>query len=559
MSYYQKHLYFKKIAFIMSVIWTLITLIFFVYQLQNENRHILQNTLTKARNAANQAQYVINWIYDQKVKSNEHKKMGGLKLDFSLKDLIYKMNMDIGVAMDINSIESDFKKSQNSSIISKTINKMRLTKKEQYALYKVKDERYVFYTKPLFADKSCLVCHIYMGKQNGDILGSINAKIKIPKFIRVNKSSYLFLIFIYMTTWITGLFIIWFARYKSKIYFDEKLRNYEESIYGLVEMMERRDSYTAGHSHRVAKYSVLIAQKLNFTKDDIDLIFRAAMLHDIGKMDIPDALLLKPGALSDDEYELIKNHSMFGYELLKHGPFKELSKIVLCHHERYDGRGYPNGLKADEIPKMSQIISISDAFDAMTTNRAYKEACSKEEALQNVNKNISTQFNPHFAKVAIEALRDIELPKNTAQMPQNKLEEMRFCYYLKDQLTGCYNIDYLKYILLYREKYKNASAFYIGLSDFSNYNKLHGWRCGDEVLKSVANILLKNYPNSIVIRLFGDSFVIICKDKNCKFEIKILEQELGELRLKFHSTQIDLMDKNIKTIEEFENITLSFK
>ena len=144
-------------------------------------------------------------------------------------------------------------------------------------------------------------------------------------------------------------------------------------------------------------------------------------------------------------------------------------------------------------------------------------------------------------------------------MPKNKLEEMRFCYYLKDQLTGCNNINYLKYILLYKEKYKDAKTFYIGLSDFSNYNKLHGWRYGDEVIKRVAKVLIENHPDSKVIRLFGDSFVVICMDKNGMFKKDILEQELKKFQLEFHYMQINLMDKDIKTIEDFENITLIFK
>ena len=543
----------------MSVIWTIITLVFFVYQLQNENKHILQNSIAKVRNATNQAQYVINWIYAQKVKNNEHRKKENLSLNFSLKDLIYNMNSDIGVHIKINNIKAESENTKNSKILKNTIAKMQTTKKEQYALYKSEEKTYIFYIKPLFADKSCLRCHMHTNIHRGEILGSINAVVQIPKFIKFNKDSYIFLIFIYITTWLVGLFIIWYARYKSKIYFDEKLKNYEESIYGLVEMMEKRDSYTAGHSRRVAKYSVLIAKKLGLEKDEIDLIFRAAMLHDIGKMNIPDAILLKPEALSDDEYELIKNHSIFGYELLRHGPFKELSKIVLYHHERYDGKGYPHGLKGDEIPKMSQIISIADAFDAMTTNRAYKEAFSKEEALGRVKENSKTQFNPYLVKIALDAFRDIKIPKNTTQMPKNELEEMRFCYYLKDQLTGCYNINYLKYILLYKEKYKKANIFYIGLNDFSNYNKSHGWRSGDDVLKIVAKTLLQHHKNSIVIRLFGDSFLIICTDKNCSFKADILKLELNKYNLKFHYNQLDMMNEDISTIEEFENIALRFK
>ncbi len=543
----------------MSVIWTIITLVFFVYQLHNENQHILINTLNKAKSATNQAEYVINWIYNQKVQEYQHKKANNLKLDFSLKDLIYKMNKDIGVALEIKSIKIDLQYLPNNKIINDVIHKMKLTKKEQYDLYFFNKDKYIFYAKPLLANKSCTRCHIHDVSKKGEILGSINAIIKLPAFIKYNSGSYIFLIFIYTTTWLTGLFIIWFARYKSKLYFDEKMKNYEESIYALVEMMEKRDNYTAGHSQRVAKYSVLVAKELGFSKDDIDLIFRAAMLHDIGKMDIPDALLLKPDTLSDDEYDLIKNHSRFGYEFLNHGPFQELSEIVLHHHERYDGKGYPDNLKANNIPRMSQIISIADAFDAMTTNRSYKEAFLKEEALRRIRENSGTQFNPNLIELAIKALENIKTPEKTTQMPKDKLDEMRFCYYLKDQLTGCYNLDYLKLIFLYKEKYENIDTCYVSLCDFSNYNKINGWKKGDEAIKKMAKILILNHPNALVIRIFGDSFILLYKEKYEELKKDIIVEEMKDFGIKFNNFHIDIIKENIMTLEELENKILTLK
>jgi putative nucleotidyltransferase with HDIG domain len=150
-------------------------------------------------------------------------------------------------------------------------------------------------------------------------------------------------------------------------------QNYEKTLYSMVEIIEDRDTYTAGHSARVARYSKLIAQEMGYSEKDCTRLYQAAMLHDVGKVATPDAVLLNPKQLNDIEYKLVQEHVMVGYKLLSNVPmFSSLADIVYSHHERYDGTGYPRGLKGNEIMPLARIIIVADAFDAMTTNRIYK-------------------------------------------------------------------------------------------------------------------------------------------------------------------------------------------
>ena len=161
----------------------------------------------------------------------------------------------------------------------------------------------------------------------------------------------------------------------SKKLFEEEIfraENYEQTISSLVELIEQRDLYTGGHSNRVAEYAIKIAKELNFSSHDIIMLKQIGLLHDIGKIGIPDSILLKPGRLTDQEHDIIKNHVILGYNMISKIPmFKDFANIILSHHERYDGSGYPNGLQGDEIPLLASVLSVADSFDAMTTTRIY--------------------------------------------------------------------------------------------------------------------------------------------------------------------------------------------
>ena len=168
---------------------------------------------------------------------------------------------------------------------------------------------------------------------------------------------------------------------------NELLENYKKTLFAFVDMIEERDTYTGGHSQRVAKYSVMIAKEMGYEKKELERIYQAGMLHDIGKMNIPDTVLLKPGKLDDIEYKLIQSHAENGYKFLIQIPmYQELADIIHFHHERYDGKGYPTGKKGTQTGIFSYILAVADAFDAMTTSRIYKGRKNIQDALIEIQK-----------------------------------------------------------------------------------------------------------------------------------------------------------------------------
>lgn len=173
--------------------------------------------------------------------------------------------------------------------------------------------------------------------------------------------------------------------------------------------IEAKDKYTHGHTERVTKYSLAIARQMiengsaDFDDEFLEHLYISGMLHDIGKIAIPEAILNKNGNLTKDEFEIMKTHTTKGAEILQ--PLSALKKCidgVKYHHERYDGKGYPEGLKEKEIPLTASIIAVADAFDAMTTDRPYRKGLSKEEGVAEIAKNIGAQFNPVPAQAFVE-------------------------------------------------------------------------------------------------------------------------------------------------------------
>jgi putative nucleotidyltransferase with HDIG domain len=181
-----------------------------------------------------------------------------------------------------------------------------------------------------------------------------------------------------------------------------------ETIMAFSEALEARDQYTAGHSRRVMEYSKSIGQRFKLDKQDIEDLKRSALLHDIGKIGIPDTILKKETKLTDEEYAIIKSHSGTGAGILQYiKSFKHLVPAVYHHHERFDGEGYPDCIKGEAIPLHARIIAIADTFDAMTSSRSYrKKALSLRTALSELERNKGTQFDPGIADVFIEILEE---------------------------------------------------------------------------------------------------------------------------------------------------------
>ncbi len=177
----------------------------------------------------------------------------------------------------------------------------------------------------------------------------------------------------------------------------------------LIEAQDARIPIEAGHAKRVAVYAEFVGKKLNLGEDDLVDLKQAALLHDIGKLAVPDHIIKKPGRLTPDEYAIIKTHPVVGARILeKSGIFAHISKAVLHHHERWDGAGYPGGLRGENIPLFSRIIAVADSFDAMTSDRPYRRALSWEEARKRLLRGAGSQWDPQVVDVFIDGMEEIE-------------------------------------------------------------------------------------------------------------------------------------------------------
>lgn len=178
-----------------------------------------------------------------------------------------------------------------------------------------------------------------------------------------------------------------------------------DMIKALVKTIDAKDPYTNGHSIRVAEYTRMLAEQVYTDQDEIHSIYNIALLHDIGKIGIPDSIISKPGKLTDEEYNIIKGHTLTGAKILSE--IKSVPELIYgakYHHERYDGKGYPCGLKGEEIPEISAIIAVADAYDAMTLNRSYRKLLPQETVKQEIEKGLGTQFNPKWGKIMLKLI-----------------------------------------------------------------------------------------------------------------------------------------------------------
>ena len=195
-----------------------------------------------------------------------------------------------------------------------------------------------------------------------------------------------------------------FMAYKN--FLSMKNRVQEEVISAVLNILDMHDPYTKGHSKNVAILSRSIAAEMGYAENECEKIYWAGLVHDIGKILISVGILNKPAKLTVDEYDEIKKHPVYGYEFFNRNQgLKDIAEIVLYHHERYDGRGYPKGLREGEIPVFSRIIAVADAFDAMTNNRSYRRAVSTDEAVAELKKESAKQFDPHIVDIAVRIIR----------------------------------------------------------------------------------------------------------------------------------------------------------
>lgn len=178
--------------------------------------------------------------------------------------------------------------------------------------------------------------------------------------------------------------------------------DYHEIIECIVSALDAKDPYTAGHSQRVSEMALALSEVLGLPEAEVDKIHVAAHLHDIGKIGVPDAILNKPDRLQEEEWEAIKKHPKTGADILsKSRHLNELKDIVLYHHESYDGKGYPSGLKGKEIPLGARIIAICDSIDAMTSDRGYRKAYTLDYCYEEIKKNLGKMYDPDIGALAL--------------------------------------------------------------------------------------------------------------------------------------------------------------
>ena len=226
---------------------------------------------------------------------------------------------------------------------------------------------------------------------------SISANVILTAF------AYILISFIFLST-ITLLKNI-VNEQNIKIESEKNVTLTTDMIKALVKTIDAKDPYTNGHSVRVAEYSKMIAEQEYSDTQKIQNIHNIALLHDIGKIAIPDEIINKPGKLTDEEYNLIKAHTITGAQILSEiSSYPDLINGAKYHHERYDGRGYPCGLKGEEIPEIAAIIGVADAYDAMTSNRSYRKMLPQDVVRNEISNGLGTQFHPKWGKIMLQLI-----------------------------------------------------------------------------------------------------------------------------------------------------------
>lgn len=231
-----------------------------------------------------------------------------------------------------------------------------------------------------------------------NIVASMPLGYFIARFMLTDGGEYMVLLF---------MLPLMLARYSFVLYLDAK-KNYYNIIKTLTAALEAKDPYTEGHSHRVEQYAEMLARKMHRSADDIESIKVAALLHDVGKIGIDETILNKPGTLTEEEREIIRMHPRISATILKNVKLNDIVRTcVLHHHERYDGTGYPDGTKGDELPIEVYIVSLADSYDAMTSNRPYCKSLTDEQVVRIVQEESGRQFHPRTVPPFLEVLRDL--------------------------------------------------------------------------------------------------------------------------------------------------------
>lgn len=212
--------------------------------------------------------------------------------------------------------------------------------------------------------------------------------------------------------------LLWYRTEKYRMQIEKDDEMIRQAMLTMTDFIDAKDSYTKGHSSRVAIYAQELAKRLNVPDADRKNLYYIALMHDCGKVGVPDAVLKKPAKLTDDEFRLIQAHATVGNHLLTHfTSIPDISDGAHYHHERFDGSGYPEGLKGEEIPYVARIICIADAVDAMSTNRCYRDRLSEQELIDELEDHAGKQFDPEMVPAMIELIHEGIIQKTQKDFP----------------------------------------------------------------------------------------------------------------------------------------------
>ncbi|MBQ9699023.1 MAG: diguanylate cyclase, partial [Lachnospiraceae bacterium] len=292
----------------------------------------------------------------------------------------------------------------------------------------------------------------------------------------------------------------------------------------IASMIEAKDSYTKGHSLRVAEYSALLAKKLGWKDADVQNLKYIALLHDIGKIGIPDNVLNKPDKLNEDEINIIRLHTTIGGDILKDiESIPNVDAGAKFHHERYDGNGYPCGLQGKHIPEVARIIGVADAYDAMNTWRVYREELPDKTIREELMGGRGTQFDPDILDAFMELLDEGKLDIEFTDISSEKTlsgESSTLIHQImksiEEEAKRSETIDHLTGLLGRKEgerqieramKEKPGCLAFIDLDNLKRTNDTMGHLAGDYALRTVGDVLLAHSENAIITRLGGDEFL----------------------------------------------------
>ena len=301
-----------------------------------------------------------------------------------------------------------------------------------------------------------------------------------------------------------------------------------QTIQTLASAIDAKDPYTKGLSTRVSQYSVRIARALDWEPEKINDLRYAAMLHDIGKIGVPDSILNNPKRLTDTEYNIIKSHTVMGGDILKDRTMiRSAEDVARCHHERYDGKGYPLGLESGEISEEARIVAIADAFDAMSSNRVYRKACDYDHIRNELIKGKDKQFDPRFVDVFIsiwdhgmldEILRQsAEDDNRSIEASSTMLREVMGTFLSQnieetDIITGLMNRSAGEAVIARRMREQSGAFTFIDLDNLRVINNINGHDAGDRALHLMGDILRSHTPDAPCCRMGGDEFLLFMPD-----------------------------------------------